>query len=210
MPEGQVTVLMGANGAGKSTLVKILCGVHAADAGEISLFDAPFAPSSPADAFEKGVVTVHQSINDGVIPDLDVASNLMLEKLATRGAGFFVSEKALRVEAERISKLMGLNLNVRTPVADLGVADRQMIAIARAMASNPKVLILDEPTSVLTPDEADQVLGLVRQMAEAGEITVLMITHKFREVTQFADDVSVLRRGRLAGGGPAAILRLGH
>jgi simple sugar transport system ATP-binding protein len=94
IPKGQVTVLMGANGAGKSTLVKILCGVHQPDIGKIELFGEPFAPASPTDAYQHGVVTVHQSINDGVVPDLDVASNLMLDQLIKRGSGFFISEKS--------------------------------------------------------------------------------------------------------------------
>ena len=85
---GEITVLMGANGAGKSTLVKILCGVHQPDSGKISLFGSPFTPEKPADAFRTGVVTVHQSINDGVIPDLDVASNLMLDQLNQKDFGF--------------------------------------------------------------------------------------------------------------------------
>ena len=85
---GKVTVLMGANGAGKSTLVKILCGVHQAESGSIELFEQPFRPQRPVDAFKAGVVTVHQSINDGVVPDLDVASNLMLDRLTEKNLDF--------------------------------------------------------------------------------------------------------------------------
>ena len=84
---GKVTVLMGANGAGKSTLVKILCGVHQAESGSIELFEQPFRPQRPVDAFKAGVVTVHQSINDGVVPELDVASNLMLSRLPEKKSG---------------------------------------------------------------------------------------------------------------------------
>ena len=107
---GEVTVLMGANGAGKSTLVKILCGVHQSDGGLINLFGKPFKPKKPSEAFDEGVVTVHQSINDGVIPDLDVASNLMLDRLTDKKSGFFISEKNLRIESEKIAEIMGLSL----------------------------------------------------------------------------------------------------
>ena len=102
LPAGMITVLMGANGAGKSTLVKILCGVHQADAGSVYLLGERFEPVSPADAFKSGVVTVHQSINNGVIPDLDVASNLMIDKLAEQNSGFFINSEKLKKEADKI------------------------------------------------------------------------------------------------------------
>jgi len=96
LPAGKVTVLMGANGAGKSTLVKILCGVHNSDSGSITLFGKPFDPVSPADAYKCGVVTVHQSIDDGVIPDLDVASNLLIDRLVDKNSGFFLKSNQMR------------------------------------------------------------------------------------------------------------------
>ena len=119
---------MGANGAGKSTLVKILW-VHQSDGGSINLFGKLFRPKKPVDAFNEGVVTVHQSINDGVVPDLDVASNLMLDRLTDKKSGFFVSEKNLRIESEKIAEIMGLSFDSKKPVSELGVADRQLIAM---------------------------------------------------------------------------------
>ena len=116
------------------------------------------------DAFNEGVVTVHQSINDGVVPDLDVASNLMLDRLTDKKSGFFVSEKNLRIESEKIAEIMGLSFDSKKPVSELGVADRQLIAIARAMARNPKVLILDEPTSSLSAKEADRLFKLLDRL----------------------------------------------
>ena len=161
---GEVTVLMGANVACKSTLVKLLCGVHQSDGGSINLFGKSFKPKKPLEAFDEGVVTVHQSINDGVIPDLDVASNLMLDRLTDKKSGFFISEKNLRIESEKIAEIMGLSFDSKKPVSELGVADRQLIAIARAMARNPKVLILDEPTSSLSAKEADRLFKLVDRL----------------------------------------------
>ena len=128
LTSGTVTVLMGANGAGKSTLVKILCGVHKADAGEIMLFGERFLPETPADAFQSGVVTVHQSINNGIIPDLDVASNLMIDRLADNSGSFFINTEKLRREARKVASTMDLEVDIYATVKDLGLADRQMIA----------------------------------------------------------------------------------
>lgn len=197
LPAGQVTVLMGANGAGKSTLVKVLCGVHTHDAGEIRLFDRPFAPTSPRDAFRAGVVTVHQSINDGVVPDLDVASNLMIDRL-TESRRFFLPDRALRKEARKIAAAMDLDLDVRTPVSSLGVADRQMIAIARAMVRNPKVLILDEPTSSLSATEADRLFTLIDRLRETG-VAILYISHRRSDIQRIADRIVSMRDGRISG-----------
>ena len=197
LPGGQVTALMGANGAGKSTLVKVLCGVHAPDAGNITLFDQPFSPNSPRDAFAKGVVTVHQSINDGVAPDLDVASNLMMDRL-TEHRGFFLPDRALRREARKIAEAMHLGLDVRAPVASLGVADRQMIAIARAMVRAPKVLILDEPTSSLSAAESERLFTLIDRLRETG-VAILYISHRRSDIQRIADRIVSMRDGRIAG-----------
>jgi len=127
---GEIVVLMGANGAGKSTLVKLICGYHTLDSGTMTLSDQPYRPSDPASAIATGIVTVHQSIDDGVIPDLDVATNLMLDQLTSPSAGLLVRDKRMREQAREVASSMGITTDVRTRVSDLGVADRQMIAIA--------------------------------------------------------------------------------
>ena len=195
---GKVTVLMGANGAGKSTLVKILCGVHQADAGSISLFNQPFKPQKPVDAFQAGVVTVHQSINDGVIPDLDVASNLMLDRLTEKNFGFFVSKKLLNNGAKAIAKTMNLSIDVNTRVSDLGIADRQLIAIARAMARNPKLLILDEPTSSLSATEANQLFDVLEKLKQMN-VAILYISHRMSDIRRIADKIVSMRDGKISG-----------
>ena len=195
---GKVTVLMGANGAGKSTLVKILCGVHQADSGSIRLFNQPFKPQKPVDAFQAGVVTVHQSINDGVIPDLDVASNLMLDRLTEKNFGFFVSKKLLNDEAKAIAKTMNLLIDVNTRVSDLGIADRQLIAIARAMARNPKLLILDEPTSSLSATEADQLFDVLEKLKQMN-VAILYISHRMSDIRRIADRIVSMRDGKISG-----------
>jgi simple sugar transport system ATP-binding protein len=189
---------MGANGAGKSTLVKVICGHHRADGGTMQLADAAFVPEDAADAIRQGVVTVHQSIDDGVIPDLDVANNLMLDRLVERGHGLFVRERHLRAEAAKVAAAMGIDVNLRARVSDLSVADRQMIAIARAMARAPKVLILDEPTSSLSAAEAERLFELIDRLRDQG-VAILYISHRMSDIRRIADRIVVMRDGAISG-----------
>lgn len=198
LPAGQVTVLMGANGAGKSTLVKILSGVYRADSGSIKLHGAALAPTTPAAAIAAGVVTVHQNINDGVIPDLDVASNLMLDKLAEPGGGFFFNKRATRAAARDVAAAIGLEVEVTRNVGDLSLADRQQVAIARAMTHQPKLLILDEPTSSLSATEANRLFDMIDRLREAG-VCILYITHRMSDVRRMADRIISMRDGKIAG-----------
>ena len=198
LPAGQVTVLMGANGAGKSTLVKILCGVHTADSGSLKLFGEPFHPTSPAEAFQSGVVTVHQSINNGVIQDLDVASNLMIDRLADSATGFFINSKKLQKDALEVASTMELNVEITASVRDLGLADRQMLAIARAMTRNPKVLILDEPTSSLSATEAERLFDVLCGLKKQG-VAILYISHRMSDIRSIADRIVAMRDGQISG-----------
>lgn len=195
---GEVTVLMGANGAGKSTLVRILSGVYQPSAGAMVLSGVPFAPVNAADAIAQGVVTVHQSIDDGVIPDLDVATNLMLDRLTEPGAATFVDDRALRRGAAGVAQGMGLSVDVRARVADMGVAERQMIAIARAMARRPRLLILDEPTSSLSATEADRLFALIDRLRGQG-VAILYISHRMSDIRRVADRIVTMRDGTISG-----------
>jgi simple sugar transport system ATP-binding protein len=194
----EVVVLMGANGAGKSTLVKVLCGFHAGDSGSITLAGDAYKPLDAAAAIARGVVTVHQSIDDGVIPDLDVATNLMLNRLTEPGAGLMVRDRGLRAAAQKIADTMGLAMDVRARVADLSVADRQMIAIARAMAYLPKVLILDEPTSSLSASEAERLFDLLDRLRAQG-VAILYISHRMSDIRRIADRIVCMRDGEVSG-----------
>ena len=198
LPAGKITALMGANGAGKSTLVKILCGVHQADAGSVFLFGESFNPISPADAFKSGVVTVHQSINNGVIPDLDIVSNLMIDRLAEQNSGFFINSEKLKKEANKIASAMDISVNTATLVRDLGPADKQMIAIARAMAHSPKLLILDEPTSSLSENEAKRLFLLLEKLKKQG-VAILYISHRMSDISSVADRIVAMRDGTISG-----------
>lgn len=198
VPNGMVTVLMGANGAGKSTLVKILSGVHAADSGEVTLLGKPYMAVSPANAMRSGVVTVHQSINDGVIPDLDVASNLMLDRLAEPGGGFFLNRRKIQREAREVAAAIGLEVDVKASISDLSLADRQLVAIARAMAHQPRLLILDEPTSSLSAAEADRLFRLIDRFRDDG-VGILYISHRMSDIRRIADRIITMRDGQISG-----------
>ncbi|MGO4712787.1 sugar ABC transporter ATP-binding protein [Bradyrhizobium sp. 2TAF24] len=195
---GTVTALMGANGAGKSTLVRIVSGVYTRDAGHITLANQDFSPASPADAIRAGVVTVHQNINDGVVADLDVATNLTLDRLNGRGSRLLFNPRRVREDARKVAERMGLTLDLSAKVADLVLADRQMVAIARAMAHEPKVLILDEPTSSLSSAEAERLFQVVERLKARG-VAILYISHRMSDIRRLADSIVSLRDGRITG-----------
>ena len=195
---GEVTVLMGANGAGKSTLVRIVSGVHSRDSGTITLDGKNFAPASPAEAIRSGVVTVHQNINDGVVVALDVATNLTLDRLNGAGAKFLLHPRSLRRQAREVASHMGLEVDLDAQVNDLSLADRQMVAIARSMAHEPKVLILDEPTSSLSSAEANVLFAVVDRLKQRG-VAILYISHRMSDIRRLADRIVSLRDGRITG-----------
>ncbi|MGQ7848302.1 sugar ABC transporter ATP-binding protein [Granulosicoccus sp. 3-233] len=195
---GEIIVLMGANGAGKSTLVKLICGYHRLDSGSMELNGKDYRPMDPAAAIASGIVTVHQSIDDGVVPDLDIATNLMLDHLTRPDASLWTRDRQLRQQAARVAQSMGITTDVRTRVADLGVADRQMIAIARAMARSPDVLILDEPTSSLSATEADRLFTLLDSLRAKG-VAILYISHRMSDIRRVADRIVCMRDGAISG-----------
>ncbi|MCV3242526.1 sugar ABC transporter ATP-binding protein [Mesorhizobium sp. ZC-5] len=195
---GEVTVLMGANGAGKSTLVKVVSGVYSLDAGTMMLDGQSFNPQTPAEAIRAGVVTVHQNINDGVVAALDVATNLTLDRLNGAGASLLFNPRRIRREAKQVADRMGLTVDLGAQIPDLSLADRQMVAIARAMAHEPKVLILDEPTSSLSSAEANRLFALIDRLKQRG-VAILYITHRMSDIRRLADRIVSLRDGVIAG-----------
>lgn len=195
---GEVTVLMGANGAGKSTLVKIVSGVYSRDAGSMTLDGRDFAPVTPAEAIRAGVVTVHQNINDGVVAALDVATNLTLDRLSGARAPLFFNPRKVRREARAVAERLGLDIDLDAAIPDLSLADRQMVAIARAMAHEPKVLILDEPTSSLSSAEANRLFALIDRLRAHG-VAILYISHRMSDIRRLADRIVSLRDGVIVG-----------
>ncbi|MEN9224096.1 MAG: ABC transporter ATP-binding protein [Thermostichus sp. DRC_bins_24] len=193
---GSFHALLGENGAGKSTLVKCIMGFYHADSGDICIGKRARAINSPRDAYHYGIGMVYQHFTS--VPAMTVAENLVL---ARPDLPLVINWKEEQEKLAAFMETAPFQVNLRASISDLAAGEKQKVEILKQLYLNTKILILDEPTSVLTPEEADEVLGLVRRSVEAGELSVLLITHKFREVNAFADEVTVLRRGQLAGHG---------
>ena len=198
---GRFHALLGENGAGKSTLVKCMMGFYHATSGEmlVNRREAQVADPKAAHALGLGMVYQHFTL----VPSLTAAENLVISR---KDAPAVIDWKREMVALEEFMARMPFSVPLTQPVRALSAGEKQKLEILKQLYLGRGFLILDEPTSVLTPDEADEVLGHVKSLCRAGEISVLMITHKFREVTAYADDVSVLRKGRLAGSGKVANL----
>ncbi|HET8695144.1 MAG TPA: ATP-binding cassette domain-containing protein, partial [Aquabacterium sp.] len=191
---GTVHALLGENGAGKSTLVKALVGYHQAEEGAVLIDGREHAITTPVVARQLGIGMVYQHFT--VVPGMTVAENLLLAKGALPAV---IPWKQVREELTAFMDTTPFRLDLDARPIDLSAGEKQKLEILKQLYLKPRLLILDEPTSVLTPQEADEVLGALRDRAHAGQVTVIMISHKFREVMDMADDVSVLRRGRLMG-----------
>ena len=189
---GTVHALLGENGAGKSTLVKCIVGYQNPDAGAVLLDGREQAIDSPTIARALGIGMVYQHFT--VVPGMTVAENLLIAKGALPAV---IDWKAVRAELQAFMASAPFRLDLDATPQDLSAGQKQKLEILKQLYLKPRLLILDEPTSVLTPQEADEVLGTLRERAHAGDCSVVMITHKFREVIAFADDVTVLRRGAL-------------
>ncbi|QBR04457.1 ABC transporter ATP-binding protein (plasmid) [Paraburkholderia pallida] len=191
---GTVHALLGENGAGKSTLVKGLVGYGVLDHGAILANGREVHIASPRDAQALGIGMVYQHFT--LAQGLSVEENLLL---ARGSLPWKIDWAAERAALDAFMRRMPFRLALDAPVSSLAAGEKQKLEILKQLYLEQKFLILDEPTSVLTPQEADEVLGLMRTLASRGDLSVLMITHKFREVMAYADDVTVLRKGRLVG-----------
>ena len=196
VPAGTFHALLGENGAGKSTLVKCVMGFYSPDKGTLLLNDREVAVHNPRDAQALGVGMVYQHFT--LVPSLTAAENLVASRA---DAPAVINWRKERERLEAFLAHMPFRVPLDRPVSSLAAGEKQKLEILKLLYLDQRFLILDEPTSVLTPGEADEILGLLKAMAHRGEITALMITHKFREVEAFCDDVSVLRRGAKVGGG---------
>ncbi len=201
MPAGSVHALLGENGAGKSTLVKCVMGFYTPDDGDLLLNNQEIKVRNPRDASAFGIGMVYQHFT--LVPSLTAAENLVISRA---GGENIISWKKEKAELEAFLDRMPFRVTLNKPVSMLAAGEKQKLEILKLLYLDQRFLILDEPTSVLTPGEADEILGLLKDMAHRGEITVCMITHKFREVEAFCDDVTVLRRGVKIGGGAVADL----
>ena len=193
---GTVHALLGENGAGKSTLVKCIMGFYSPDRGQILLDGKEVPIRNPRDARAQGIGMVYQHFT--LVPSLTGAENLVISR--ADAPAVIDWKKEMRRLNEFLDR-MPFRVPLDVPIAAMAAGEKQKLEILKLLYLDQRLLILDEPTSVLTPGEADEMLGLLREMTHRKEITVIMITHKFREVTSFCDSVTVLRRGRKVGGG---------
>jgi ribose transport system ATP-binding protein len=195
---GEIHALVGENGAGKSTLMRILSGVYQPDEGTIRVGGRPVSVTTPAEAGRLGIAMVYQDTR--LVPDLDVAQNVFLGR---EPGGILIDYAAVRAQSARLLHLLGEAIDVRRPVRELSVAERQVVEIARALSAEARVLILDEPTSALAPPEVGRLFAILRDLKAAGT-SVVFISHRLPEVFVIADRITVMKDGEIVGSAATA------
>jgi ribose transport system ATP-binding protein len=198
---GEIHALLGENGAGKSTLMKVLGGLYKPDGGEILLDGKPVVIDSPSRATQLGIGFIHQELN--LANHLTVAENIYLGRPPVRGPLGLIDWKRMRAEARTVLERLGTNVDPGARVDDLSVGTRQMIEIAKALALDARVLIMDEPTAALTESESERLAAVVRSLAAAG-VAIVYISHRLEEIFKLCHKVTVLRDGRYAGSATVA------
>jgi ABC-type uncharacterized transport system ATPase subunit len=202
LTQGEIHALLGENGAGKSTLMNILYGLYQPDAGEIKINEQPISITSPHDAIAKGIGMVHQHFM--LVPPLTVTENIMLGQEAltqnTRALKHLATldRRSVAKRVQQLSEQYGLAVEPNVVVHDLTVGAQQRVEIIKALYREANILILDEPTAVLTPQEADELFVIMRALVKQGK-SIIFITHKLREVFAVADRISVMRSGKMVG-----------
>ena len=194
---GEIVALIGENGAGKSTLMKILGGAIAQDGGAIRINGNAVEIRSPREASALGIEFIHQELS--VLDNLDIAANIFLRREPTTG-GFLklIDRKRIYREADALLRKLGLELSSRTPLAQLSIAQQQLVEIARALGAGARIIIMDEPTSSLTLTETRRLLELIKDL-KAQNVSIIYISHRMHEVQEIADRAVVLRDGKNAG-----------
>lgn len=193
---GTVTALVGDNGAGKSTLIKSIAGIYSIDGGELSWEGLKRTLRSPNDATALGIEVVYQDL--ALCDNLDIAANMFLGREEMRGVVLDELEMEERAEDVLASLSVTTVSSVRQPVASLSGGQRQSVAVARAVMWNSKLVILDEPTAALGVSQTQQVLGLIRRLADRG-LAVMFVSHNLNDVFEVADRIAVLRLGQMVG-----------
>ncbi|MFZ5674974.1 MAG: sugar ABC transporter ATP-binding protein [Pseudomonadota bacterium] len=189
---GEILAVVGENGAGKSTLMKILAGIHADYDGEIALAGAPVRFTGVRDAERRGVAIIHQELN--LVPGLTVAENIYLGREPMR-FGALIDRKALAQAAGRLLAELGIRIDPQAPLGRLRIGEQQLVEIAKAISVGARILIMDEPTSALSPGETETLFAIVRRLAREG-VAVIYISHRMDEIMALADQVMILRDGR--------------
>src|SRR5438034_11218919 len=192
---GEIHALLGENGAGKSTLMNILYGLARPDEGEILLDGVPVRIADPADAIARGISMVHQHFM--LVPVLTVAENILLGEETMANRVFLDRNEAHRRIVE-LGKRFGFDIDPDAKVGSLSVGWQQRVEILKALYRNARILVLDEPTAVLTPQETSEIFAVLRRLAAEGH-SIIFISHKLYEVLEIADRITVIRRGRVVG-----------
>jgi len=196
---GEIHALVGENGAGKSTLIKILTGVHRADAGEVKLSGEPVEYRSPIEAHRAGIATIYQEFT--LVPTMTVADNMFLGRERTRHG---LIDSGFESDTARLQfKKLGVDIDPHKRVSDLTVAQQQLVEIARALLTDAKILVMDEPTAALTPREVESLFSILRDLAGRG-IGIIFISHRLDEIFQISDRVTVMRDGETIAALPTA------
>ncbi|GAA3716392.1 sugar ABC transporter ATP-binding protein [Nonomuraea antimicrobica] len=198
---GEIHILIGENGAGKSTLVKCLAGIERPDGGTMTFGGEPHRPAAAADALRAGIQVVHQEL--ALLPALSVAENLFLQRLPRRLG--LVDRGAMRRRARQLLEQVGLEVSPDTPVERLGIAQMQLVEIAKALSGDCRLLVMDEPTATLTPRETATLFTQLRRLTAEG-VAVIYISHHLEEIFEIGDRLTVLRNGRGVHTGPVAEL----
>lgn len=200
LQDGEILGLLGDNGSGKSTMVKVLVGIHEPNAGEVWIRGEPVEISGPKDARDHGIATVYQDL--ALVDELSLAENIFLGRMPRRSVAGVVSVidyDRMREEAERLLReRLNIRLDPTTNVEFLSGGERQAVAIARSLVTDPDIVIMDEPTSALSADSTARVRDLIRSLRAEG-ITILIISHDLSEVFELADRITVLDNGNLVG-----------
>jgi ribose transport system ATP-binding protein len=199
LEKGQLLGLVGENGAGKSTLVNILGGVIRADRGKIRLNGEEFRPACPAEAAAAGIAFIHQELN--LFTNLSIVDNLFIDEFPKIGRLPFISKAKACRRAEEMLRAVDLSLPVHTLVEKLSPGERQLVEIARALGTEARIIIFDEPTTSLTGKESRKLFGLIEQLRSEGR-TIIYISHDLADVLHLADFLAVLRDGRVVAAGP--------
>jgi rhamnose transport system ATP-binding protein len=194
--QGQVFGLAGENGAGKSTLIKILCGVHQPDSGRLRFQGRPHRPRDPAEAERAGISVFHQEIP--ICPHLSIAANVFLGPVMPR-RGLAPDWRTMNRRTEELYRnLLGERIDARRLIRDCTAAEKQLALLVRVLSRDARLVILDEPTTALTPPEVAKLFGIIRRLASQG-ITFIFISHMLEELTELSDTITVLRDGRAVG-----------
>ncbi len=198
---GEVHALVGENGAGKSTLMKVLAGVYKMDEGEIRINGERAEINNPFEAKKYGIGMIYQEFS--LIPELSIAQNVFFGMEKTHAGGFFLNKRQMNEFARQLLMQLNLAVDPRRKILELTVGEQQIVEVAKALATDAKIVVMDEPTSALSKDEKENLFAIIRKLKERG-ISIIYITHRMKEIFEIADSVTIMRDGKKVGDYPVA------